>query len=226
MKHLLIISKTILFLAISAFFIQLVITTRNLEKFTEKQTIEIRNDMNNHFKNIISEISSTRKTLNTRILSLEKNSVRLIEDTRTETFARIDTIRTDFLPIRDAATETVTAYAKIPNTLDSSMKDFLDCENNALCIQNQLTDTLFSLRTATRDVAYNSDQITKNMNEITTNIVSSSTTFQEEFPKIAKNVEGITNNINRITKPKWYDRVFGYAVNGSLLYFNIKRSGR
>lgn len=224
MKHLLPISKVVFFLSISAFFIQLVFTVRSTEKFVKEQTIETRKDINIHAEKVFLEVAETRKILNYRLFSLEKNSVKLIEDMRTETFNRIDVVRNDLLPIRDATTETIAAYSKIPNTLDLTMKDFLDCESNALCFQNQITDTLFSIRTVSRDVAYNSDQISKNMNDITTNIVASSNTFQEEFPKIAQNVKGITDNINRITKPKWYDRVFGYAVNSSLLYFNINRS--
>ena len=32
---------------------------------------------------------------------------------------------------------------------------------------------------------------------------------------------GITPNINRLTKPRWYDRVLGYGLNGVVIYRNL-----
>lgn len=38
---------------------------------------------------------------------------------------------------------------------------------------------------------------------------------------IGTNVDGITANINRLTKPRWYDRVLGYGLNGVVIYRNL-----
>jgi hypothetical protein len=38
---------------------------------------------------------------------------------------------------------------------------------------------------------------------------------------IGTNVDGITANINRLTKPRWYDRLLGYGLNGVVIYRNL-----
>lgn len=43
------------------------------------------------------------------------------------------------------------------------------------------------------------------------------TTWQQ----IGKDVSGSAANINSLTKPRWYDRVLGYALNGVVLYRNL-----
>ena len=38
---------------------------------------------------------------------------------------------------------------------------------------------------------------------------------------IGTNVNGFTANINRLTKPRWYDRLLGYGLNGAVIYRNV-----
>jgi hypothetical protein len=38
---------------------------------------------------------------------------------------------------------------------------------------------------------------------------------------IGSNVAGITDNLNRLTKPRWYDRLLGYGLNGIVIYRNL-----
>ena len=38
---------------------------------------------------------------------------------------------------------------------------------------------------------------------------------------IGGNVSSITGNIDRLTKPHWYDRLLGYGLNGAILYRNL-----
>lgn len=38
---------------------------------------------------------------------------------------------------------------------------------------------------------------------------------------IGTNVDGITGNINRLTKARWYDRLLGYGLNGVVIYRNL-----
>jgi hypothetical protein len=37
----------------------------------------------------------------------------------------------------------------------------------------------------------------------------------------AKSVEHIAQNVDRLTKPKWYDRLIGYGLNSVLIYRNL-----
>jgi hypothetical protein len=52
--------------------------------------------------------------------------------------------------------------------------------------------------------------------------------FIAQGQKITGNVDtatmefsGVASNLNRITKPKWYDRLLGYALNGVIIYRNL-----
>jgi hypothetical protein len=109
------------------------------------------------------------------------------------------------------------AYADLPKTVGDRLDPYTDCKNNALCWQNQFTDTLFAVRTTSRDVS-------KTM----VNVQKTTDLFGVEFPKITKNTENITSNINditvhisKLTTPHWYDRLLGYALNGAILYRSI-----
>jgi ABC-type transporter Mla subunit MlaD len=52
--------------------------------------------------------------------------------------------------------------------------------------------------------------------------------FLTQSQAIAGNVQtatlrfsGVADNLNRLTKPKWYDRLIGYGLNGVILYRNL-----
>ena len=38
---------------------------------------------------------------------------------------------------------------------------------------------------------------------------------------IGGNIQGITANVDRLTKPHWYDRLLGYGLNGVMIYRNL-----
>jgi hypothetical protein len=41
------------------------------------------------------------------------------------------------------------------------------------------------------------------------------------WQQIGTDVSGTANNLNRLTKPHWYDRLLGYGLNGVLIYRNL-----
>jgi len=52
--------------------------------------------------------------------------------------------------------------------------------------------------------------------------------FLTQSQAIAGNVQtatlsfsGVADNLNRLTKPKWYDRLLGYVLNGAVIYRNL-----
>jgi len=55
-----------------------------------------------------------------------------------------------------------------------------------------------------------------------------STEFRNSLPRTLKtwdgiggNVAAVTGNIDRLTKPHWYDRLLGYGLNGIVMYRNL-----
>jgi hypothetical protein len=63
----------------------------------------------------------------------------------------------------------------------------------------------------------------KEVPKITNEINKVSTSFANGVPVILDNVTKITNNIDRLTKPKWYDRILGIGANATLVYYNVTR---
>jgi hypothetical protein len=45
--------------------------------------------------------------------------------------------------------------------------------------------------------------------------------FLDQGQNIATNFQAVTSNINRLTKPRWYDRLLGYGLNGVVIYRNL-----
>jgi hypothetical protein len=52
--------------------------------------------------------------------------------------------------------------------------------------------------------------------------------FLDQGKSIAGNVQiatfrfsNVADNVDRLTKPKWYDRILGYTLNGAILYRNL-----
>jgi hypothetical protein len=41
------------------------------------------------------------------------------------------------------------------------------------------------------------------------------------WDRIAQDVSGTAGNVNRLTKPRWYDRLLGYGLNGIVIYRNL-----
>jgi hypothetical protein len=163
-------------------------------------------------------LGSTRVDMFSAIADIRKDMFGALTETRVDAFTKIDTIASNLdkqlTKTNESVSTLVTAYADIPTTVGARFDKQTDCGRNALCWQNLTTDTLTNLRFTGRDVSM------------------ASKTFSEGFPKlmtdaeaITTNFAGITKNFNRLTTPKWYDRLFGYAMNGALLYSRINPIG-
>ena len=114
-----------------------------------------------------------------------------------------------------------TAYAQVPAILGSRLDKYTDCDKNELCWQGQFSDSMFAIRTTSRDVSDTMVGINHTLPIVETNITKLSDTFAVEVPKITTNVAGITDNINKLTHPHWYDRILGYVGLGVGVYRNL-----
>jgi len=144
---------------------------------------------------------------------------------QTDTFGQVAGLRTDLnsqlMTTNQSVSNLTTAYASVPLAIGARIDKYTDCDTNDLCWQGQFTDTMFAARTASRDVSRTMAGINRTLPILTTNMTTISTTFATDVPKITGNFASITDNINRLTKPKWYDRLIGYGLNGAVLYRNI-----
>lgn len=176
--------------------------------------------------------SIENNTFNT-IASIEKNMITQIEKTRNQTLKRADHILNEVSSLntegKDVLKETKNVIAEANKTI-VALNINMDCENNSFCWPNLMQDTMISTRNAALDVSTMVNTINTSMpsfvqdfSSISKNFTLMTSEMRDSLPTFTKNSNEIAENINRLTKPKWYDRLFGYAANGSLIFFNINR---
>jgi len=234
------ISKILLCLSLCFFFITTPLYIRSeLTALRNDATIQlnsIRTDtvklVNARADSLQSTVTSLFDKTNARVDSIETKTFDLASDLRTDTFLLADNIRRDsftqigilndhldsqmtalnshldsqFGVFNGSVTKVTDAYAGIPARFDRQT----DCDHNALCWQNLTTDTLTNFRFTGRDIS------------------ASTKVFNDGFPVLmagfqesVTNFASITKNVNRLTTPKWYDRLLGYGLNGVIIYRNL-----
>jgi ElaB/YqjD/DUF883 family membrane-anchored ribosome-binding protein len=175
--------------------------------------------------NVLAKIDTVQDKLSKDVIALTNTGDRRLASIQAQTFEQVQGIRQDFNTQLTQTNQTVSmlanSYAGIPNTIAARLDKYTDCEKNDLCWQGQFTDSLFALRTTSRDVSMTMQGINGTLPGIEGNVAKISETFATGFPIITTNVEGISKNINTITHPHWYDRLLGYALNGAILYRSL-----
>jgi mRNA-degrading endonuclease toxin of MazEF toxin-antitoxin module len=117
--------------------------------------------------------------------------------------AHVEEFRGDLKPVLDHA-------AGIAKQVDDAAPLFLDCEYNPDCVFNRYVGASKGIERA----AMNFGQMSS---DVRAALPAAITTWQA----IGTNVGGITANVNRLTKPRWYDRLLGYGLNGVVIYRNL-----
>jgi hypothetical protein len=87
---------------------------------------------------------------------------------------------------------------------------FLDCDHNADCVFNRYVG-------ASRGIERAASNFGKASTDISSALPQAITTWQS----IGVNANGIAANVNQLTKPKWYDRLLGYGLNGVVIYRDL-----
>ena len=87
---------------------------------------------------------------------------------------------------------------------------FLDCDHNADCVFNRYVGASRGIEHAAQDVSVMSADFR--------GALPKALTVWEDFGSQA---DGVASNLNRLTKPKWYDRLLGYGLNGVVIYRNL-----
>jgi hypothetical protein len=138
----------------------------------------------------------------------EADEIRLAADRRVgDTLARADTalgtaegLRRDMKPVLDAAQATL-------HDTDRTMADLhpqlLGLVAASKVTAGETAQTMRDFRNAVPSFLTQGQAITANVNTATL-----------EF-------SGVATNLNRLTKPKWYDRLLGYGLNGVVIYRNL-----
>jgi hypothetical protein len=105
----------------------------------------------------------------------------------------------------------VTAYAKVPEDIskkyDQNFERYFNCEKNFLCLQGQASDTLFAVRTTSRDISTTTTGLNATLPIVEHDVTSLTNTFNRDVPKITGNVADITGSVRQLlVAHHWWDR--------------------
>ena len=112
-------------------------------------------------------------------------------------------------------------YEKIPAIVADRLDPYTDCKINDLCLQGQLSDSLFAIRTTSRNISETMLSINHTLPLVESDVTKVADSLAVGVPKIVMNVDEISHNINVITHPHWYDRIISYAGLGIGMYRNL-----
>jgi hypothetical protein len=115
----------------------------------------------------------------------------------------VDALRQDLKP-------TLEHSAAITAQVDGAMPQFLDCDHNPDCVFNRYVG-------ASRGIERAAFNFGKASTDVSTALPGAIATWQS----IGSNANGIATNVNQLTKPRWYDRLIGYGLNGVVIYRNL-----
>jgi len=115
----------------------------------------------------------------------------------------MDALRSDLRP-------TLGYSSSIASQVSEALPLFLDCEHNADCLFNRYVG-------ASRGI----ERAASNFGKAATDLSNALPGVINTWQTIGENATGIAANVNQLTKPKWYDRLIGYGLNGVVIYRDL-----
>lgn len=182
---------------------------------------------------IPGEIAATRAALVAEVAAARGDLRGEISGARRDVLARAE---------RQAAalrTDTLAEVGEIRRTADRRLGDTLSRVDTALGkideIRGDLRPTLANTAALTADAKDSWDDLywdvkasvesatvaANRFAQMSGDVSSSLPRTLQTWDGIGGNVQSITANIQRLTRPHWYDRLLGYALNGVILYRNL-----
>lgn len=156
------------------------------------RALTITNETINDLKTVEDNLNNLLITTNNTISDLNKNSNKLFDNTNI-TISNLN--------------------ASIQN-LDKNVSNFnqyMNCEVNDLCLPNLIQDSMLGVRNVIQD----SNKTFLLLNE-------SIPTYNKNFLEITENTNKIAGHIEKLTRPKWYDRVISSLIAGAAVYASTK----
>jgi uncharacterized phage infection (PIP) family protein YhgE len=221
------ISVIVFFCTLSYGTIQIIGSVSRIESNLNALTGQITKEIPQVRSDLFGTLSDAITKTNNRLYSIETNLFKRIDSIESKTFVELEKTNTNVQTISESIVSLANEYSKIPGEvqkISSSIRPNIDCEINDYCWPNLFSDLLIDSRNMFRDGTKTFALVNKEVPRFTQEVSKVSTSLSVEIPKITENSTKITDNIQRLTKPKWYDRAIGWGVNGSLVWFNINRS--
>jgi len=221
-------------LSIVAFFcasifllVKISATVNTVENEFLQTNIMIRTEIPILREELMQTTNNTITKIDKRIYSVEKALFSRIDVIENKTFKSIDRLQSNIDNLTEESIALSKDYRTIPvslNTFMTPINSKMSCKFNDSCWPNLFTDVLIDTRNTARTASSSFILFNREIPKITSDINKLSTSFSVGLPTIIDNTSKVTDNINRLTKPKWYDRLIGAGVNGSMIWFNINRA--
>jgi len=177
---------------------------------------------------LLGEVDAARRDFNQQLRRLTDRSDRQMTALRVETLAEVDQFRQtadrrlgDTLARADTAVGTLEAVrrdlkpaldnsAAITAQVNAALPLFLDCDHNPDCVFNRYVGASKGIERAAA-----------NFSQTTTDVRNAVPQMLATWNQIGVGVAGTATNLDRLTKPHWYDRLIGYGLNGVVIYRNL-----
>jgi hypothetical protein len=177
----------------------------------------VRRDINALSEGVVDDLNvqaaALRKETLAEVVEIRKTADRRFGDTlaRVDTalvkvdasLAKVEEIRGDLKPVLDHA-------ASIAAQVDAAAPLFLDCEYNPDCAFNRFQGTSKAVEMAAQ-----------NFGQMSTDFRNALPGGMVTWQSIGVNVAGMTGNVQRLTTPRWYDRVIGYGLSAGAAYRDL-----
>jgi hypothetical protein len=178
----------------------------DLAKRSERQIKALRADLR-------AESAAYRKTFDGRLAAIQADAAGQLAGFRqvaaeqlgqaNASIGQLAALRADLKPSLDKT-------AAIAGQVNEVLPLFLDCEYNQDCIFNRYVGASKGFERAMLNFGQASQDARLALPHMLTT-----------WDQIGVDVSGTAANLNRLTKPRWYDRLLGYGLNGVVIYRNL-----
>lgn len=183
-------------------------------------------------------LDTTVVQLDNRLSSIQTGTFKRVDKASEGLLLRVDRMNDDLNSQLTDTNKTVALVAKsysdlakeystIPSEIKAVATRFdeqTDCEVNPdLCWQNLASDLLIDTRNVMRDGSKTFREVNASIPQFVDDSTQVSAAVAKNLPVIADNIAKTSDHIQKITKPKWYDKILSYGISGGLLYFTAKR---
>ena len=161
----------------------------------------------------LAEISRTRGDLLARVDRLTDISERSIADLSERADRHLATLNTTVALNLGRANDSIAGVA----ALGTALKPTVDHVNEASAVllrRDALPAQLLGLTAAAKVTLGQTAQTMRSVQNATPAMLAT-------WQRIGDDISGTANNLNRLTKPRWYDRLLGYGMNGVVIYRNL-----
>jgi len=149
------------------------------------------------------QMAALRKDVLQEAGEMRQTADRRVGDTLARADAALDTVerlRRDLEPVEAAAQETL-------RETSSTMAD--------------LRPQLLGLVAASKVTAGETAQTMRDVRGAVPSFIAQGQKISANVDSATMEFSGVAANLNRLTKPKWYDRLLGYGLNGVIIYRNL-----